>query len=234
MAGVRLPLSRFALPLLLSLTGCGPTLTRGPTGWRDSAFPFSIAPLDDGKLVPRGWALAEYTVKDEGFRREDTATDLADLELKRVEDDGAMLVVHYRIEDDDHSKLPEVFAERWLDRVVANPKDDEQLAKFRAVVPKLETTATGTVGWHSVSETTVAAMTMQVDSRETFSVPAGEGAELTVTIAPPGSPPDHRLYVAVLKPTAGKDYAVVAYGNTPAMFDGGLQDARALAHRLRF
>jgi hypothetical protein len=234
---VRFSLSRFALPLLLSLVaGCGPTLTRGPTGWHDSAFPFSIAPLDDGALVSKGWRLAEYTATDQGFRREDTAqvTDLADLELKRIEDDGALFVVHYTIDDDDRSKLPEVFAERWLDRIVANPKDDMQAAKFRAVVPKLETTATGTVGWRSVSETILHGHTMQVDSRETFPVPACEAIGLTVTIAPPGSPPDHRLYVAVIKPTAGTDYAIVAYGNTPTMFDRGLEDARSFARRLRF
>lgn len=224
----------FALLTALSLAACGPTLTRGPTGWHDSAFPFTVAPLDDGALVPKGWKLDAYTPKAQGFSRDEPDGVGGDLRLKRVQDDGALVVAHYELEDDDRAKLPEVFVERWLDRVVVNPKDDDESANFKDVIPKVETTATGAVGWRPVTATVRSGHTTQVDARQTFSVPGCDAAEMTVTIAPPGSPPDRRLYVAVVKPKAGKDYAVVVYGNTPTMFDGGLEDARSLAHRLRF
>src|ERR1700761_8485847 len=86
-----------SVALLLCLSGCGPALTRGPTGWHDSAFPFTITPLGDGTLVPKGWTLADYTPNDNGFRRDDSASDLIDLQIKRTEDDGALLVTPHQI-----------------------------------------------------------------------------------------------------------------------------------------
>jgi hypothetical protein len=57
---------------------------------------------------------------------------------------------------------------------------------------------------------------------------------MTATLAPLGTSPDRRIYVAVVRRAGGSQYALVAYGNTPSMFEKGLADAAAFAHRLRF
>ena len=120
------PLRRaFAVVLLLVTASCGPTLTRGPTGWHESIVPYSVAPLADGALFAAGWGLRGYVTKDDGFRRDVPDVGGPDFELVRVEDDGAMFVASYPLEEADRAKLPEVLADRWIARVVQNPSNGE-------------------------------------------------------------------------------------------------------------
>jgi hypothetical protein len=232
---MRFPWVPLAAPFLLALVACGATLTRGPAGWHETATPYSITPLESGDLFPAGWALDGYEARKDGFRRNDTHSEAFDFKLKRVEDDGVLLVAHYFLEDEDRAKRPEVLADRWIDRLVQNPKSDDGASDvFAPVIPKLEMTATGTVGLRSLSSTEVRGRAVQVDLRGPFTVPAGEGAEITATLAPVGAPPDRRLYVALVKQMGGNRYAIVAYGNTPTMFEKGLADATSFAHRVHF
>ncbi|HEY2510002.1 MAG TPA: hypothetical protein VGI39_04075 [Polyangiaceae bacterium] len=224
---------RFLLPALLLLAGCGATLTRGPNGWHESSNPYSIAPLQSGALVPTGWKLAFYTVKEGGFRRDDNVDSPVDLELKRADDDGVLVVTHDRLDDDDQSKRPAVLAERWLDRIVRNPKsDDADLARYADVVPKLETTIEGSVGLRTISSTMLRGRSVQMDS--SAALPSADGVEMTATLAPPGAAPDRRVYVAILKRTGSADCVLVAYGNSPSQFERGLADASAFARRVQF
>ena len=231
----RLPL---ALPLALLLAACGATLTRGPAGWHESPSPYSVAPLENGALFPAGWALDGYAVEKNGFRRTDDGPASPDFKLKRIEDDGVLLVTHDQLVDEDAAKRPDVLADRWIERIVRSPKtDDDATELFAPVVPRLETTASGTVGFGfgaPIVTTTTKGRTVQVDSRETFPLPGADGSELTATLAPLGASPDRRLYLAVIKQSGSSRYAVIAYGNTPTMFERGLADAAAFAHRLRF
>jgi hypothetical protein len=222
----------FALLLLLS-TACGATLTRGPTGWHESDRPYSIAPLTNGDLLPPGWKLARYSERQDGFRRDNDDAPF-DLELRRREDDGVMVVLSYFVPEEDRQKRPEVLAERWLDRYVQQPRDDDSAISTSGVVPTTSSTSTASFGLHSISATTLYGRNVQTDSRESFAVPGGDAVEVTTTLAPSGSPPDRRLYLAVLRQANGERYAVVAYGNTPSMFERGLPDAIAFAHRVHF
>ncbi len=220
--------------LLASIGACGPTLTRGPTGWHESTMPFTIAPLADGSLFAEGWGLRGYTLKDDGYRREAETVDGANLELIRSEDDGALFVASYPIDEADRNKLAEVLAGRWITRVVRSPLIDDNLVHdFEAVVPLRKTTAS-TPGWPPVTASVLSGRNVQIDQQSTFTVPGGDGAESTSTLSPPGSPADRRLYVAVIKQTGGERFVLVTYGNSVAAFDKGLPDATAFARRIRF
>jgi hypothetical protein len=231
---MRFGLTSLVVASLLGLAGCGPTFTRGAAGWRESGLPYTIAPLPNGDLVPAGWTLDGFTTVSGGYRR-DPVESSVDLQLDRVEDDGVLVVKSYPLESDDAAKRPEVLLERWLDTVVEHPSADADPKLYDRVVPPIKTTATGSVGLRAIESTVVSGRNVSFDKRETFSVPGGEAAEAWITAAPRGSPPDRRLYVVVQKQTSPElRYAVVAYGNTPSMFDGGLADATSFAHRIHF
>jgi len=229
--------------LLLS-TACGATLVRGPTGWHEGERSYSIAPLDNGDLVPAGWTLKGYSQRKDGFRRDDSALYLAlELDVRRMQDDGILGVQSYWLDEPDRAKRPEVLADRWFDRVVQNPKTDDEMASlFADVVPPLKMTATteatqaNGLNWRSSSSSTTALFghNLKIERRETFAVTGGEASETTATLSPREAPPDRKLYLAILKPTAAGRYVVVAYANTPTMFDGGLAEATSFAHRIHF
>jgi hypothetical protein len=225
----------FSIALGLGTAACGATLTRGPGGWHESRLTYSVAPLEGGALFPAGWKIEGYAQKEDGFRRETDKWNAPDLELHRVEDDGILMVAGYTLKEEDLPKRAEVLADRWLDKVVQNPKEgDEDVEMFASVAPFIKKTATGSVGLYSTSATVVSGHQVQTDRREPFTVPGGEGAELLTTLSPAGSSPDRRLYVAVIKQTNGEHYVVVAYGNTPPMFDKGVADATSFARRVHF
>ena len=93
--------------LLLS-TACGATLVRGPTGWHEGERSYSIAPLDNGDLVPAGWTLKGYSQRKDGFRRDDSASYLAlELDVRRMQDDGILGVQSYWLDEPDRAKRPD-------------------------------------------------------------------------------------------------------------------------------
>jgi hypothetical protein len=217
----------------LLLTACGPTLTLGPNGWHEDSAAYTVAPLDDGKLFTPAWYLADYATKDQGYRHDDASE--SDFTLKRREDDGVMVAYSNPLTGETREKAPEVLADRWVDRVVANPKsDDPWLDAYHEVVPTLEMTSEAHVGLYSASSHTVLGHDVQVLKREAFQVPGGTGAELVAKIGPKGANADRAVYVAVAKADKGDRYVILAYGNTVAQFEKGFDDARSFAHRVKF
>ena len=102
------------------------------------------------------------------------------------------------------------------------------------VLPPLEITARTPAGLGTRRSTLLQGRDIQIEQRAPFAVPGGEGAELTATLSPVGSAPDRRLYLAILKGPADAKLTLVIYGNTVSMFDNGLADATAFAHRIHF
>jgi hypothetical protein len=221
----------FATPGL----GCGPTLARGPEGWHEDHFNYFVTPLDDGNLFTAGWRLDNYKPTDGGFRRGLQQDDRTHLKLLRAQDDGALYLTSYPIAPEDQEKLPEVLADRWLDRIVRTPQtSDTDVTMFAPVVSRRVITATTQVGLRTFTAESVVGRSVTCDKRETFDVPRGHGAELTCSLAPPGSDVDRLLYLAVIKNEGGSLFALVVYGNTPTVFDAGLPDATSFAHRVHF
>jgi hypothetical protein len=191
--------------------------------------------------VPDGWTVANYDAVADGYRKT-LRDDPRDLELKRKADDGILVLVTESLPEDAAEKKVEVLADRWLDQLVANPRNgadgteslDGRSGLYDDVLPKERTIATARFGL--VSRPLVeGGRDVQVTRRATFSVPNGEGAELEAALMGRGaSAPDRSLFLAILRPNAGKHMVVVAYGNTPHMFAGGAEDASSLAHRIRF
>jgi hypothetical protein len=219
---------------LLTLAACGPTLVRGAKGWQESSSPYAIAPTEGGSLLESGWLLEDYTAKDGGFRRENYEP-LPDLGFRRIEDDGRMLIVSETMEEADIAKLPQVFVDRWVARFVQKPDaNDRQTDLYAPVLPVLETTITGSVGFTGTTATRIDGRSVQPEHQATFASPGTVGAEMIATLAPSGAQADRKLYLAIVKQTGGDRFVVVAYGNSPAMFDRGLADASSFARRIRF
>jgi hypothetical protein len=231
---------------LLGLVGllcasCSPMLRRSTTGWKEEGTIYAIAATPEGRLVPDGWKIANYDAVDDGYRKT-LRDDQRDLELKRKEDDGVLVLVTELLPEDAAEKKAEVLADRWLDKLVSNPKSgaegaetmDGRTGLYDDVLPKERTIATAQIGLMQRS-IVASGHDVQVTRRAMFPVPNGEGAELEAMLTGRGlSAPDHALFLAILRPYAGRHMVVVAYGNTPHMFPGGVEDASNLAHRIRF
>jgi hypothetical protein len=217
---------------LLLLIACGPTLTLGPSGWHEETTRYTVAPLDDGRLFTPGWYLVNYDSSGNGFRHHDEFAG-GDFSFRRREDDGAMLVFTESLEPVDRERLPEVLADRWIERVVTNPQTgDDWLFDFAPVVPPRETTARLNLSFRSA--TIANGRTVEFKERTSFTVPGASVHELVAVLSVAGGAPGRGLYLAVAKPASPGSYVVLAYGNSLPRFQVGLDDARSFAHRLRF
>jgi hypothetical protein len=228
-------LSRAAgLALVLSLVaGCGPTFVRGPQGWKMNDATYTIAPAPDGKVLPAGWKLANYDEVGDGYRKHNNL-DKRDIQAKRTEDDGILVIVTEEVPKDDLEKKLPVLAEHWLAREVVKPEGDEDTDLYWGVVPPLVTTGTVSVGWRTATAAVTHGRDAQIVRQGDFTVPGAAGYEAELSLVPTGaSGPDRRLYLAVIRPP-GEKVVMVAYGNTVGQFASGLADAEGLAHRLRF
>jgi hypothetical protein len=228
---IGLLLSAFLLTLA---TACGPDVTRGANGWKVGGASYSIQPVADGGIMPQGWKLTNAEKAGDGFRR--LPTSALDLEIRRSEDDGILVVATEGLPEDGVGKKLQVLAERWLQRVVIEPQDDGDNDAYADVVPPIVKTTRMQVGLRSGSAEAVNGRSVQAVRQEDFSVPGGGGYELDAQLVPAGAPgPDRRLYLAVLRSDhEASRVVVVAYANTPGMFDAGAAGAADLAHRMRF
>jgi hypothetical protein len=222
--------------LLLTLaTACGPDVTRGANGWKVAGAPYSVQPVADGGIMPQGWKLTNAETAGDGFRRSQASA--LDLEIRRTEDDGILVVATEGLAEDGVGKKLQVLAERWLKRVVIEPQDDDSgNDAYADVVPPIVKTTRMQVGLRSGSAEALNGRSVQTVRQEDFSVPGGGGYELDAQLVPAGAPgPDRRLYLAVLRGDhEASRVVVVAYANTPGMFDAGAAGAADLAHRMRF
>jgi hypothetical protein len=219
--------------LLLTLAACGPTLTRSPAGWRVDGAKYTIAPEAEDRLMPEGWVLANYNKSGDGFRKE-SQDDRRDFEIKRVEDDGILVLATEEVPSDAQGKKLEVLADRWFQRVVVAPKDDDE-DPYADVVPPLHDRKSVEIGFHTATGDTIRGRSVEITKKQEFTVPNGSGFEAEATLVPLGAPgPDRRLYLSVLRAANGGRLVVIAYANTPAMFDAGVSGASGLAHRVRF
>jgi hypothetical protein len=220
------------------------SLARSADKWKEDGAIYSIAALPDGRLMPDGWKVDNFDAAAQGFRKQSTE-DARDLLLKRVTDDGALVVVTEWTKSEEAPKVVDVFADRWIAAMLENPHkgvdgiatQDGRSGLYDDVLPPVPTT-TATVSvpgsLFPAQIDTSLGRRIEVTRREKFAVPGGDGVEAEVHASPEGPGLSNDVYVAVLRPKDQDRIIVVAYSNTKSLFVEGEADAASLARRIRF
>jgi hypothetical protein len=220
------------------------SLARSADTWKETGAIYSIAALPDGRLMPNSWKVDNFDVAAQGFQKQ-SFEDARDLLLKRVTDDGALVVVTESTKPEDAQKVVDVFADRWIASMLENPHEgvrgietqDGRSGLYDDVLPPVPTTkATVNIPGHlfPTEVDTQVGRRVEIARREPFVVPGGDGVEAEVHASPEGPGLSKDLYLAVLRPKGQDRIIVVAYSNTKSLFAEGESDAAGLARRIRF
>lgn len=197
------------LALALLLTGCGKMLVKNSNGWSIEEKVFLIEPVKDGRLMPDGWLLQNYSKVGKGEYQQRGRADV-DLTFSRSDDDGFLAIDQV---EGAGKKTLRTLVERFVTDL-RSQQLEVAVGQYRAFV--------------NIDDPVVELAAAPIEGEGI------EGYEVVLAQRHRGeNDPYRHVYLALIRASGSPQVVTVYYVNSPSAFLSGMDDARSMTRRVK-